>query len=844
MDNPQEARRPRNAGSFFHRTRDRIEQGFARWGEICYDHPWKIIAFVIAAVIFFSLWFPTMEVDTSNESYLREDDPARAIYDEFQREFGKDERIVVLVQSNGDIINESFLRQLESMHRKLEAIPQVDKVDSLINARLTLGREDELIVKDLFEDWPQTEADFTLLRQRIHDNPLYRNHLVNADLTMTMLMVTPDTYTASHSGADTSGDLEEFDFSAGFEDVDTLLEEDAKPADEEEAKFITDAEIYAILDAMKDINAEHRRADFRPGLAGSPYMMHQLTFIMGRDMFVFSGVGILLISALLFFIFRRWVMVILPVTVSALSVYFTFALMCFFGIVMTTSVQILPSLLLAVGVGNSVHIFTVYFQAVDRGDNKRQAMSYALGHSGLAVMMTGLTTAGGLISFITANMKPVADMGITSPMGIMCALFFSLVLLPALIAVTPFRDKGLKDDSDGPFQRFLMWCARVSTGHPLKVIGLWFVLIAVSMVMVAQIKVSHFPLAWFPVDSEVRTTTEAMDANFGGATFSEIIVDTGKENGLHDPELLKAVDAAMNFVDQLEVHGVKAGKATSLLDINKELHQALNGNNPEYYRIPDDRALIAQELLLFENSGSDDLEDIVDTSFSKMRITIKKPFVDGVLYPDYLDAMESGFNDIVGDRAEVVFTGVITILAGGVKVLIGDTIRAYLLAFVIISPLMMLLVGSVRTGLISMIPNLAPIVITMALMSLLKIPLDAFTLLIGCIALGLAVDDTIHFMHNFQRYYARLGNAEAAVRETLRTTGKALMITSLVLSGAFFINMLGTMYNLQDFGLLTGFCIIVAFLADVTLAPSLMTLLARWKERQARQTRKTLEESA
>lgn len=821
-------------GNFFHRTRDRIELAFARWGEICHDHPWKIIAAVIAAIVFFSLWFPTMEVDTSNESYLREDDPARATYDAFQREFGKDERIVVLVESNGDIVNDDFLRQLSDMHDRLEAIPQVDKVDSLINARLTLGKGDELIVKDLFEDWPRNEADYAQLRQRIHDNPLYRNHFVNPDLTMTMILITPDTYTASHSGADAQTDLDEFDFEAGFESSDALLGDADSQTETEEAEFITDKEIYAIIDQVQVIMQDLERDDFQSGIAGSPVMMHQLTFIMGRDMFVFSGVGILLISFLLFLIFKRWIMVILPVTVSALSVYFTFALMCFFGIVMTTSVQILPSLLLAVGVGNSVHIFTVYFQAIDRGDTKRQALSYALGHSGLAVMMTGLTTAGGLVSFITANMGPVSDMGITSPMGIICALFFSLVLLPALIAVTPFKDQGLKDDSVGPFQHFLMWCARISTGHPYKVIGLWFALIAGCLVLVAQIKISHYPLGWFPEDNPVRVTTEAMDANFGGATFSEIIVDTGKENGLHDPEVLKAVDEAMDFVDQLEVHGVRAGKATSLLDINKELHQALNGNNPDFYRIPDDRDLIAQELLLFENSGSDDLEDIIDTSFSKMRITIKKPFVDGVLYPDYLHAMETGFKDIVGDRAEVTFTGVITILAGGVKVLIGDTIRAYLLAFLIISPLMMLLVGSVRTGLISMIPNLAPIVITMALMSLLKIPLDAFTLLIGCIALGLAVDDTIHFMHNFQRYYARTGNAELAVRETLRTTGKALMITSLVLSGAFFINMLGTMYNLQDFGLLTGFCIIVAFMADVTLAPSLMTLLARWKEKQSK----------
>ena len=822
--------------SAFDRLRSRIESAFGRWGEICHDHPWWVIAALTVALVFFSTWFPTMQVDTSNESYLRESDPARLVYDAFQHEFGKDERIVVLVETDGDIVNDQVLRRLQTLHTALEDIPQVDKVDSLINARMTVGRGDELIVKDLLEVWPQNPAEFDALRKRIRANPLYRNHFVDASLTRTVLIVTPDTYAASPSDADAATALDDFDFSAGFDDMDAMLDDSAAAAPAAEAEFITDEEIYRIIDSIAVLEDRHGDAGFRIGMAGSPLMMHQLTFILGRDMFLFSGIGIVLISVLLFAVFRRWVIVGLPVFVSALSVYFTFALMCFFGMVVTTSVQILPSLLLAIGVGNSVHIFTAYFQAVDRGDNKRQALRYALGHSGLAVMMTGLTTAGGLLSFVTANLKPVADIGIIAPMGILSALLFSLALLPALIAVTPFKDKGLKDDSNGPFQRFLTACARISTTYPLRVVALWFVLIAACLVSVAQIRPSHFPLSWFPQGMEIRDVTEALDSNFGGSTFSEIVVDSGRENGLHDPQLLHAVDRAMQFLDQLEVHGVQSGKATSLLDINKELHQALNGNDPAYYAIPDDRALIAQELLLFENSGSDDLEDIVDTAFSKMRITAKMPFVDGVLYPDYLDALQSGFRDIVGDHAEVTFTGVIMLLAGSVKVLIGDTIRSYMLAFCIIAPLMMLLVGSVRTGLISMIPNLAPIIFTLALMPILGIPLDAFTLLIGSIALGLAVDDTIHFMHNFQRYYVQTGDAPRAVHETLRTTGKALMITSLVLSAAFFVNLFGTMNNLQDFGLLTGTSIIVAFLADVLLAPALMVLLARWKERSHKES--------
>ena len=156
-----------------------------------------------------------------------------------------------------------------------------------------------------------------------------------------------------------------------------------------------------------------------------------------------------------------------------------------------------------------------------------------------------------------------------------------------------------------------------------------------------------------------------------------------------------------------------------------------------------------------------------------------------------------------------------------------------MLAFIIITPLMMFLVGSFRTGLIAMIPNMAPIIFSLALMVILGIPLDAFTLLVGSIALGLAVDDTIHFMHNYQRFYVELGDATRAVEETLKTTGRALFFTSLVLVSAFLVNLLATMSNLVNFGILTAFCILMAFLADVLLAPALVTELARYKEKRA-----------
>jgi predicted RND superfamily exporter protein len=159
--------------------------------------------------------------------------------------------------------------------------------------------------------------------------------------------------------------------------------------------------------------------------------------------------------------------------------------------------------------------------------------------------------------------------------------------------------------------------------------------------------------------------------------------------------------------------------------------------------------------------------------------------------------------------------------------------KTYVVALLVITPLMILLIGNLRIGLLSMIPNLAPILAALGLMGWVGVPLDAFTLLVGSIAIGLAVDDTIHFMHNFRRYYERSGDLRGAVRETLSSTGQALLFTTLVLCAGFFLYMLASMNSLFHFGLLTGFTIAVAFVADVLLAPALMALAMRPKTASA-----------
>ncbi len=822
-----------SAGPLFARWRSTTEAGFGRWGAICHDHPWRVILFLLGILALLSLSLPDLRTDMSNEGYLRADDPARLNLQWFQREFGRDDRIVVVVGTDAPVVNGPVLKRVWQMHEALEQMPQVSKVESLINARLTLGRDEELIVRDLMEDWPRNPAEFAALRELIDSRPLIRDNFISQDGRSTLIIVTPDAYTAAVSGAGAAPtSVDEFDFEAGFDALSEVASDDAAAAEgAAPPPLITDQEMFDLVQRIRDFGLGWQAEGFRVSFAGASYLTERLTRVLVRDMSLFSGLSIGVTALLLLLVFRRWIMVALPIGVSLLSVYCTFAVMATLGMTVTTASQILPSLLLAVGVGNSVHVFTVFFQAMDRGDSRREALIHALGHSGLAVALTGLTTAGGMASFMTADMQTVAQIGVIAPIGILCALIFSLSLLPALIAVTPFTDKGRRSDSSGLFQRFLSACAAAATRHPARVAGGWFLLLGLCLIAISQLRPSHDPLRWFPTGSPVRDSMDLVNQEFGGATYVEIVVDSGRSNGLHEPDLLHGVERALRRAARVELQGRLMGPVTSLLDINRELHQALNGNDPAFHVIPDQRELIAQELLLFENSGNDDLKDLVDNQFQMMRITARVPFVDSLHYAPYLATLEQIFREELGDDTRVVLTGLTPLFATTVGYIITDTLRAYAVAFAIIAPLMMLLVGSVRVGLLSMIPNLAPIIITLAFMYLLGLPLDMFSTLIGCIALGLAVDDTIHFMHNYQRYRASLGDASAAVQETLRTTGKALMVTSLVLVAAFMVNAAGSMTNVRNFGLITAFCITVAFLADVLLAPALVVLLDRWKAR-------------
>ncbi len=268
-------------------------------------------------------------------------------------------------------------------------------------------------------------------------------------------------------------------------------------------------------------------------------------------------------------------------------------------------------------------------------------------------------------------------------------------------------------------------------------------------------------------------------------------------------------------------------RTISIVDIVRETNQALHENDKAYYTIPDSKATIAQELLLFENNRPDDIEKIADSLFSKTRITVKIRWSDSVLYEKFVGQLKQMFNKELDGVAQVTITGLAALLARTIPAALHSMTKSYVIALVIITILMLMIVGNVKLGLISMCPNLLPIFMVMGLISLSGTSLDINTLFIGSIAIGLVVDDTIHFMYNFRKYLDETGDPRQAIRETFLGTGRALLITSIVLSMNFFVLVTATLTHSVKFGFFTGIVIILALLSDFLLAPALLFLATK-----------------
>ncbi|MEA3353069.1 MAG: efflux RND transporter permease subunit [Campylobacterota bacterium] len=734
---------------------------------------------------------------------------------------------MLLAIKSDNIFTIDFLQKLNKLHKDLENnLPYIEDVNSLINARNTRGTIDSLIVDDLFEELPKDKKALEFKKHLTQNNPLFKDLLIDEKGTITTIIIDTQTYTS----LDKNGNpIPVKEYEDEFAEDDEFAEE--KQASKEEKEFLSDWENNQLVAKTKEIAANYQAEDFQILVSGTAVINAELKGSMQSDMQKFIKFVLLVMAILLALMFRRVSGVLLPLVTVIFTIISTLSLMAVFKAPITVVTQIVPSFLLAVTVGASIHLLAIFYKEFNINKDKKASLRYAMGHSGLAIVMTSLTTAAGLWSFSFSEVAPIADLGKFASSGIVVGLLYTLVFLPAMLSLLRIKPKDIVIEDNKEvltlMDKLLIKTAHISVTHPKKIIVLTTVIILISLTIASQLRFSHKPIDWFAKDHQVRLATQMIDENMKGSVTLEIVVDTKKENGLYEPQVLNAIDNFSKDILTIKNDKYFVGKTLSVVDIIKETNKALNENKEEAYIIPQDKNIIAQELLLFENSGSDDLEDFVDSGFSKARITVKLPYIDAIDYMVLLKEINLKIDTHFKENVEVTVTGISNMLSRIMEAAMKSSALSYALAIVLITIMMLILIGNIKIGLISMIPNISPILIMTTIMVIFDMPLDMFTMLIGAIAIGLAVDDTVHFMHNFRKYELAYNDIDKAVRQTLLTTGRAMVVTTIVLSFGFFVFMGASMSNIFNFGLLTGIAIIIAVLADFFLVPAIMKVIVK-----------------
>ncbi|NRB39051.1 MAG: MMPL family transporter, partial [Pseudomonadales bacterium] len=603
---------------------------FKRWAELTYDNP---VVFIVLCLALLGLSLSQalhIKMDMSTEAMLHKEDPARLNYDKFRQTFGREDAIILTLATEG-LLSKPLLQQIANIHNKIEtSVPHVAKVTSLVNARYTYGAEDELIVEDLLEGFPDYRWNDEELTTFVLAQPAYLNRLISADGEYTAIIV----------------ELQTFDMLDGQR---VLLNEGANAAS---------------VAALKDLLADYTHLDLR--LSGAPVMLTTLNDITSKSTQFTSFIGSMVVLILSYIFFRRISGVLFPILIVQTSILSALGVMGFFNAPFTLTTNAVLALMLGIAVADAVHILSLFYRYYEDHGDKRLAVVEAMSHSAPAVFLTTLTTAIGFLSFITGDLASTSELGIYAAVAVSFALFYTVTLLPSLIALCPIKRLKQTRKPNRYLTAYLTLCSYLTTTYPRVISLLTIVLLALCLWGASKTDFSYDPVAFFPDRAIEKAHYLTIDEQLAGLTNIEVVIDTGESDGIYNPEFIQKLTLAADTLSNTHIGERSMANSYSLLNILKETHKGLNGNQQAFYSVPESRELIAQEILLFEMSEADDLYDVVNDDKSMVRLSLKTRHADGVDLEILIRQLEQELAKIFANSATVNITGATVLVAESV----------------------------------------------------------------------------------------------------------------------------------------------------------------------------------
>lgn len=748
----------------------------------------RVVAVIGLITVLAGLFAAKVTFDSSIEIWFLESDPALVSYRKFLKRFGADE-ITVIGLFADDVFQPDVLKALDRISRAAEKAPHAYRVRSLANIRVFGWQKKQpgdeegvgggIAIEELIKKIPEDAAGIAELRQRALGNTLLVDNLVSKDGKAAAVVIE-----LSPKGNTFEGKI-------------------------------------AQLDAIREILAKEKVPGLKFRLGGSPPLDDAFLNASKADMTLLAPLGAFLVVLMTFIVFRRLSSAMIPLVVVAFASIWTVGLMGALGYQFNIVSSALVSLLMAVGVADSIHVLAEYYRQLMNGKQRQEAVRQTIAHLITPCFFTSITTAAGLASLLVSDLRPIREFGLMAAAGVMFAFLLSITLVPAVLQyVNPPPERFFERQRQGVMAKLLVAMGRPAAVVRVVVVGVSIGLSFAAALWLPKLEVGANALNYFRDDAQIRVDSLAIDKALGGSTSVEFLVRTAEKGGLKDPKLLKRIDEFSRWLESLR--GVT--RSLSIIESLKELNRVLNGGKKAEVKLPTTRPMAAQYYLLME--GEDDFDKMVQEDYSVARLTARVGMTEGGYLAHQLpliaEELKTRFNR---DGLEFVMTGFIKLMSNMEIYLLGSQIRSFSVAFAVISLMMLFLLRSFRLTIFALIPNFLPVFWGLGAMVFLKIPLDPGTVMIGSIALGLVVDDTVHFLARLRMHLKAGAELSDAIAHTMNETGRPIVITSVILAVSFAVLAFGNFAPNAHFGVVSAVVIVLAVLADLLLLPAAMLMV-------------------
>ncbi len=746
----------------------------------CRNRPLAVVVILFLITMFFLFQVLTnLKLDASIDGMIIKNNRDYLDYQETKKEFVTDNTSLIYIKDD-EIFSKEILTAIDEVFYQLEETPGVVRIDSLFNVRNFNGTSGTLEINPLIQYIPDNEEieDLKRIEGNAIRNPLLARNLISDDGSIAIINV---------------------------------LAENTEHEKEFNMRMANDIEA-----ALEKIKGKVERV-FQ---LGTPYRRDLISRSILGDLSTLIPLALFVVLVVLAVLLKSLNGAVIPIITGSLSVLWTLGFMAFWGIPVTILTAIVPPMLLALGCTEDIHIISEYFEGLQAGLSRFDAVQFLAPQIGNAILLTGITTFLGCLSITFNEINLLKQFGVAAAFGIIANFVITVSLVPVYLRYFGSEKAPIQGKSGfSIYHTLARGICHIVLHHKKPAIVASLVIVVGLGAGIPEVKIDNNLIGYFRKDSPIRKRSDELNQKIAGSEIFYIVLSSRQKNAFKDHEYLKMILEIQAFIKAKGDFDFSLSVADHVALVERET----NYGKPEHYTIPESKETIAQHLLLFHRH---DLDRYINYGYDKANIIVRHNISSSYELKQALAGLESYITKKHGDKITFLFTGENILLLKATDTMAAGLAKSLLFMFLFIFLLISILFRDLKLGLISLIPNAVPIIMIFGVMGYFNIPLNTGTTMIAVISIGVAVDDTIHLMTRFRHAFNQGFSMEKAVKSVIRAEVRPVFASTVALTAGFSVLGQSNFMPVVYFGILSGAVMVFAFFADLVVTPVVITLVS------------------